>query len=271
MNLKQIRKNLSSDGVALIPKLFKGETLDWVKAAIEFARNNPSVFAEKIETDGKVFFHDYWTYHRNKYIKKILASSLLSNCLNGLVDEGDELRFFHDHILFKSPGASSTPWHQDRPYYLVDGPNNFSVWITPDEVVEDHSLAFIRGSHKFINEYTPVSFNDSKEMGKYEGLRNLKDSDLENLSHDGILTYRMSPGDAIIFHNRTLHRSLASSNNMSRSALSLRFVTSNSWLTYKFVNAAPPFHRMGLKFNERDSCCDKWFPKLESFKEISEA
>lgn len=30
--------------------------------------------------------------------------------------------FYHDHVLVKEPGAESeTPWHQDQPYYPVDG------------------------------------------------------------------------------------------------------------------------------------------------------
>ena len=34
----------------------------------------------------------------------------------------ERVRLYHDHLLVKEPGtAQRTPWHQDQPYYNVDG------------------------------------------------------------------------------------------------------------------------------------------------------
>lgn len=267
MNFEKIKEELKVDGVSFLPSLIGSESLHIVKEAIQYAINYPSPFGQKVRNNESIFFHDFWTYRRNKSIGKILSLDHFTHVIESLFLDLNELRFFHDHILYKSPGASATPWHHDRPYYLVDGPDNFSIWITPDFIEEDHSLAFINGSHLLPNEYTPVSFGSSKVMGQYNGLLDLTDSDITRISHRGIKIYRMCPGDAIIFNNKTLHRSLASSSTVTRTALSLRFVTKNSWLTKKFVNAAPPFHKMGLNYEEGDLCDDKWFPKFYSFRE----
>ena len=266
MNFEKIREELKVDGVSLLPSLILGDSINIVKEAIQFAKNYPSPFGREINKDGAIFFYDFWTYRRNKSIGKILSLYHFTDVINNLFSDAKELRFFHDHILYKYPGASYTPWHHDRPYYLVDGPDNFSIWITPDNIAEDHSLAFICGSHLLPNEFAPVSFENSIVMGRYDGLLELKDSDISNLSHKGIKIYKMEPGDAIIFNNKTLHRSLSSSSTLTRTALSLRFVTKNSWLTKKFLNAAPPFHKMGMSYEEGELCNDKWFPKLESFR-----
>jgi ectoine hydroxylase-related dioxygenase (phytanoyl-CoA dioxygenase family) len=264
MNFKKIKEELQIDGVALLPNLIQNNSLWYVKDAIQFSRDYPSPFGREIKNGESIFFHDFWTYRRNKSVGKILGLNEFNDALSKIIDING-LRFFHDHILFKSPGADATPWHHDRPYYLVDGPDNFSIWITPDSVNEDHSLAFICGSHLLPNEYTPVSFENSKVMGSYDSLLELRDSDISILSRRGIKVFRMSPGDAVIFNNKTLHRSLASSSSAVRTALSLRFVTKNSWLTKKFVNAAPPFHKMGMIYEEGDNCSDKWFPRYSSF------
>jgi ectoine hydroxylase-related dioxygenase (phytanoyl-CoA dioxygenase family) len=265
MNFLKIREELMLDGVALIPNLIKGDDLSLVKNAIQFARNYPSPFGREIKNGESIFFHDFWTYRRNKSVGKILGLDDFKYTLSKILLDINELRFFHDHILYKTPGADATPWHHDRPYYLVDGPDNFSIWITPDLVKEDNSLAFICGSHVIPNEYTPVSFEDKNVMGNFDSLLELRDSDISLLSQRGIKIFRMSPGDAVIFNNKTLHRSLASSSSAIRTALSLRFVTKNSWLTKKFVNAAPPFHKMGMSYEEGDKCSDKWFPKYATF------
>ncbi|MGH3196298.1 MAG: phytanoyl-CoA dioxygenase family protein [Streptosporangiaceae bacterium] len=40
-----------------------------------------------------------------------------------------------------------TPWHQDQPYYNVDGPG-VSAWIAVDPVPEDGCLELLAGSHR---------------------------------------------------------------------------------------------------------------------------
>jgi hypothetical protein len=267
MDFQSIKNSLAVDGVALIPGLLKNGELELLKASIEYGQKHPSPFGRTINQEGATFFNDFWTYQRNQYIRKILGQKYLSEVLRGIIPSYPNLRFFHDHILVKSPGAISTPWHQDRPYYVVDGPENFSIWITPDEILEDNSLAFICGSHLSGREYTPVSFSNSQEMGIYEGLFSLTNEEITRLSYLGIKIFRMNPGDALIFNNRTVHRSLSSSAKFSRSALSLRFICEDSWLTRRFINPAPPFHKMGLTFEEGDRCPDKWFPKFSTFKD----
>ena len=46
------------------------------------------------------------------------------------------VRLFHDHVLVKEGGTRQrTPWHQDQPYYNVDG-RGVSAWIPVDPVPE---------------------------------------------------------------------------------------------------------------------------------------
>ena len=45
------------------------------------------------------------------------------------------VRLYHDHVLVKEPGTrTTTPWHQDQPYYNIDGRQNVSMWMPLDPV-----------------------------------------------------------------------------------------------------------------------------------------
>jgi hypothetical protein len=56
-------------------------------------------------------------------------------------------RFYHDHVLVKEAGTvQRTPWHQDQPYYNVDG-HGVSAWIATDPVPEGGSLELVADTH----------------------------------------------------------------------------------------------------------------------------
>ena len=58
-----------------------------------------------------------------------------------------QVRLYHDHVLVKEGGtAQRTPWHQDQPYYNVDGAG-VSAWIPVDPVPEAGCLELMAGSH----------------------------------------------------------------------------------------------------------------------------
>jgi ectoine hydroxylase-related dioxygenase (phytanoyl-CoA dioxygenase family) len=49
----------------------------------------------------------------------------------------ERVQMFHDHVLVKEPGTSKpTPWHQDGPYYFVEGTQTVSFWSPLDPVKE---------------------------------------------------------------------------------------------------------------------------------------
>ena len=51
-----------------------------------------------------------------------------------------EVRLFHDHMLVKEPGTTiRTPWHQDQPFYCIDGSQTISFWIPLDPVSRRHA------------------------------------------------------------------------------------------------------------------------------------
>ena len=257
-----IRDSYEKNGVALLKNFCVKKNLELVKEGIDFCLANPSPFSSKIQSTGGVFFHDYWTYKRNNSIKQLMSNHELVEVIKKIV-ETETLRLFHDHILIKNPLSPSTPWHHDRPYYFLDGPKVFSIWITPDKVDEENSLAFCAKSQKSGFTYVPVDFEKTTNISSHSSLKILDENSLIEESKNGIIVYRMQPGDAVIFNNKTLHRSLPSSATSKRSALSLRLVGDDTTLTTVCVeNPQPPFHKFGMDLTEGNALDDTWFPSL---------
>tara|TARA_B100001063_G_C16708996_1_gene526934 strand:+ start:62 stop:874 length:813 start_codon:yes stop_codon:yes gene_type:complete len=268
MNLKSLNEFYKKNGAVLVKNFLNTENLELVKSAISFCEEKPSPFSSKISNKknknkkDSTFFHDYWTYKRNNFLQKLLKDKNIIEKIKE-ISGNKNVRFFHDHILVKQPAAPSTPWHHDRPYYFIDGPNNFSIWITTSEVSEENSLAFCSGSHKSKKVYVPINFDDVSELSNDTSLATLDSDALKKESENGILIFNMSPGDAIFFHNKTLHRSLPTSLKHTRSALSLRMVGDDAFLTkICCTNPQPPFHKFGMNLEEGGKIDDEWFPNL---------
>ncbi len=264
-DIPAMRQALEEDGVVLVRGLVSQTDLPVLETAIAEALEKPSRMAANFgdtANPDKMFFSDFNNWRRNKHIEAIVKRPENIELIKGLTGS-KTVRLFHDHVLVKGGEAKETPWHHDQPYYLVDGPKNVSVWITPDYVSEDNALAFIRGSHKLSQLYMPARFKAGELMSKEIGeFKELTDDEVRRISQRGIITYSMAPGDAIVFNYRSVHKALPNYSTRIRRTLSIRYLVDDSFMTWRCVNPTPPLHRMGLKFQEGDPLPETWFPTL---------
>ena len=87
--------------------------------------------------------------------------------------------FFHDDVLVKEPGSSIVkPWHQDKPYYCVDGKKSVSFWIALDDISKEGCLECIAGSHLSNTLHKPKRFN-GKDL--YENDNSLEVPDIRSV------------------------------------------------------------------------------------------
>ena len=119
--------------------------------------------------------------------------------------QSSECRLFHDHLLVKEPGTCQvTPWHQDQPYYNVEGTQNTSMWFPVDPVDRESTLEFVAGSHTG-EWYMPRTFQDAQAKWFPEGTL----SDLPDIEGEPdrwpVVGWALEPGDAVFFNMLTLH------------------------------------------------------------------
>lgn len=76
--------------------------------------------------------------------------------------------FLYDQLFVKEPGtAARTPWHQDGPYWPVQGRQILSIWLALDDVtVESSGVEYLKGSHRWGKEFRPIHFGGDTEAYK---------------------------------------------------------------------------------------------------------
>ena len=128
----------------------------------------------------------------------------------GALMGASSVRLFHDHLLVKEPGTlDRTPWHQDQPYYCIDGAQTISYWIPLDPVSRESTLEFVAGSHAEGKWYMPRSFVKKTAMVFDEGaLEEVPDVEADRCLP--IIGWPMEPGDAVAFNMLTLHAAAGS-------------------------------------------------------------
>jgi len=248
------------DGAVLIPNLFA----DWVeiiRAGIERNMQSPGPYAAenlKVGEAGR-FFDDYCNWQRIPEFAELIEKSDARNAAAELMTSKD-VQVFHDHVLVKEPGTSKpTPWHQDSPYYFVDGEQTLSFWI-PVDPVADASLRLIAGSHRWEKPVLPTKWlgedsfypNDDDYMA-------VPDPDAEPEKFR-VLEWPMQPGDAVAFHFKTLHGARGNLSETRRRAFSLRLVGDDARYVTRPGRTSPPFP--GHEMNDGDRLREDWFPTL---------
>ena len=151
------------------------------------------------------------------------------------------VRLYHDHVLVKEPGTRQrTPWHQDQPYYNVDGRQNASMWFPVDPVPRASTLELVAGSHRG-EWFMPRTFLDHEAKWFPDGtLAELPDID-GRPDDFRILGWELEPGDAVFFHMLTLHAAGGVGGTNRRRVLSVRFLGDDMVHAPRPWTTSPPF------------------------------
>ena len=133
--------------------IIKGAFKDWIEPlrnGFQKVLDNPSQHGrENVRENEGRFFEDYCNWERIKEFKDCMLNSPAAQIVAEATNS-KSIQIFHDHLFIKDPGTNKeTPWHQDMPYYCVDGNDTGSFWIPLDEVNKENNLKLILRSHKW--------------------------------------------------------------------------------------------------------------------------
>ena len=98
-----------------------------------------------------------------------------------------------------------TPWHQDQPYWSVEGSQVVSIWVPLDPTPPGFDVQFIQGSHRW-QEHCPTKFA-SGEAYKGTGQPHLPNIDqgIQEGKYQVLRFPDCMPGDVIAFSAMTVH------------------------------------------------------------------
>ena len=254
---KQI-KDYQADGVIVVKGVFK-EWIEPLRKGFQKVLDNPSIHGRENVDDNKGrFFEDYCNWERIKEFKDCIFSSPGAQIFAEATNS-KRIQIFHEHIFIKESGTNKeTPWHQDMPYYCVNGNDTGSFWIPLDDVDKKNNLKLILGSHNWPRLIRPTKWSNNQSW--YKDDSSFMDLPKENEFKKNILIPELSLGDAVLFNFKTVHGSTGNFSPKARRAFSMRFIGDDVKYFDRGGPTSPPFD--GIELKNGDLMREDWFPKI---------
>jgi len=218
-------KAFRADGAVCLRGVLNGSELEELRAGIDanLAKPSPRAKVASRPEDPGWFIEDFCNWSENPHYRRFIFESPLAEVAARLTGSA-RVRLYHDHMLTKEPGTRQrTPWHQDQPYYNIEGRQNVSFWIPVDPVSRASTLEFVGGSH--LGPWLmPRAFMSNEAKWFPEGsLADLPDIEAQR-SNYRILGWALEPGDVVAFQMLTLHAAAGVEAGRRRRVFSLRLV-----------------------------------------------
>jgi ectoine hydroxylase-related dioxygenase (phytanoyl-CoA dioxygenase family) len=234
------------DGAVCVRGAVAPEHVALASEAIEANLASLSPLAKRASGgDDGAFIEDFCNWSRLPAMRRFIEESGVAAIAAQLMPS-TTVRLYHDHVLVKEPGTRQrTPWHQDQPYYNIDGRQNASMWFPVDPVPRTSTLEFVAGSHLGVW-YMPRTFLDHEAKWFPDGsLAELPDIDGRPADFD-VIGWALEPGDAVFFHMLTLHAAGGVPGPQRRRVLSVRFLGDDVVHAPRPWTTSPPFDGLDI-------------------------
>lgn len=227
------------DGAICLRGVIDDETIDALREAVAWSIEHPGPYSQDLTNGqkGGAYFADIFCWTRCDAYRAHIVNPAMAAIAGQLLDAA-RIRFYVDHLLVMEPGSSEpTPWHQDYPYWPMEGSGSCSIWLALDPVnKESGAVEFVAGSHRIGDIYAPRSFQAEEQL-EDGALARIPDIDA-NRDHYSILSWDMVPGDVTVHHCLTVHGSPGNTRqDQRRRGLAVRFMDDSA--KYRARDAVP--------------------------------
>jgi len=259
--MTELSEKFAIDGAVLLKRILDPREVANLREGIDANLANPSPRAKTASgaDDPGRFVEDFCNWQDIPQYQDIIFNSRLPAIAAELMSS-KTVRLHHDHMLTKEAGTrQKTPWHQDQPYYNIEGRQNVSIWIPVDPVAREMTLEFIGGSHRGPW-LMPRSFMSKEAKWFPEGsLADLPDIEADRSAYP-ILGWALEPGDAVAFHMLTLHSAAGSAQR--RRVFSVRFIGDDALHMPRGWVTSPHFPGLADRLPVGAPFDDPLFPKV---------
>jgi ectoine hydroxylase-related dioxygenase (phytanoyl-CoA dioxygenase family) len=264
-----IAEEYQRDGAVVLRGVLSPDEVDAVRAGIDAVVVAPSSGAKVASApdDPGYFLEDFCRWRDISHFTDFVMSTQLARIAGELMSSSS-VTMYHDHVLVKEPRTRQrTPWHQDQPYYDVEGRQNVSFWIPVDPVPIESSLEMVAGTH--LGPWLmPRSFLDHQAKWFPEGsLTDMGDIDAE-LQRDPTRRrqWALEPGDAVAFHMLTVHGAPGVAGGQRRRVFSLRLLGDDMVYAPRAWTTSPDFSTLDIGGDRIAGrpLSGEWFPRLKS-------
>lgn len=205
-------QDYSEAGVVCVRGAIGADWIDELSDGLETNIANPSDRARTWDRDeeGRTCFYDSQAWQNIPQYRRFVQESPIAE-LAGRVMGASAVNFFFDAIFVRTPGNRfRTPFHQDEPYWSVEGFDCCSIWMPLVPVEKASALEFVRGSHRWNERYAQTNFGaltgDARDQVVHAAADRVPFPDVEGHRDDyEILSWDMEPGDCAVFNARIIH------------------------------------------------------------------
>lgn len=203
------------NGVVLLPGMFDGKWIDLLKQGLLANCDAPTDRSRVWDRDaaGRTMFYDSQAWQRIAEYRQFIFGSPAAS-LAGQLMGSERVNFYFDAVFVRSPGSQfATPWHQDEPYWSVEGYDTCTIWMPLVPVKKENALAYVPGSHRLDSVFYQYNFGNLNPDGK-TGIDQVDFSSVAELTFPdinadpegfGVVSWDMQPGDCVAFNSRTMH------------------------------------------------------------------
>lgn len=257
-----IEGDYERDGAVCVRRAFDTDFVALAREAIEANLADLSPLAKRASAaDDGAFIEDFCNWNRLPAMERFIRESPGAEIAAALTGS-TTVRLYHDHLLVKEPGTSQrTPWHQDQPYFNVEGNQNASMWFPVDPVDRSTTLEFVAGTHRGPW-FVPRTFLDQQARWFPEGSL----AELPDFAADPdrwrIIGWELEPGDAVFFHMLTAHTAGGVPGPNRRRVLSVRYLGDDMTHRPRRWVTSPPFEGLADELAKGSPMDHPLFPVL---------
>ena len=229
-----VTESFAEHGVACLRGLVDAAGVDRLRELVELAIRNPD--PARNPKPGRTYIVETGLWKRFRGFRDFAFDSGIAEAA-ALVMGSREARMYNDTMFVKEPSAPEpTPWHQDLPYFRLDGPRNCSAWIALDPAnAASGAMTYVPGSHRWGKLYQPTSFvtGENQSSDGFDGTPPDVDADPDRYPTVG---FEVEPGDVVFHHLLTLHKAGPNGSTGTRRRVhTIRFAGDGStWLNRPF-------------------------------------
>lgn len=214
---KSLLRDYERDGVIRVHGLLTPQQLSEVRS--ELARYTheilPNVPASDrtFESDGQTVRNLWRMEMHDEYFARLAVRPDILELVSKLV-HGEPVLIGVETFNKPAKTGSGVPAHQDNAYFCQSPPDTLTVWIAIDAAtVENGAIYYTKGSQHTLLPHVP-----SGVVGNSFGLAHTPEVAPED-EFVGVL----QPGDALIHHGQTIHRSDPNTTDQARCGLLMVF------------------------------------------------
>ena len=251
------------DGVVCLRSAFDADWIATLAEGMEIAiaeGHRASKFHIAEPGEPGFFFYDTFMWKRIEHFRRFAMESPAADLARTIM-RSTSLIYYFDFMLVKEPGTSrKTPWHYDEAYWPISGNQICNLWTALDHIPVDTGLRFVRGSHRWGDDYRAVHFDPNDGYADLPNNPEPPDWDLVPGDHE-IVFAPLEPGDCLIFHNRCHHSAPGNSlKSTRRRALATHWIGDDITYNDKPQETDPPYRGEGLVHGGSMEC--ESFPRV---------